>query len=338
MGGSPLAGMKVCVIGAGAIGGYFGARLAHSGAQVSVVARGRTLEALRDRGWVLESGNERVMAPVRAVTDTTALGPQDVVILAVKAYSVADVAPMVAPLLTGSTIVVPALNGVPWWFTRGGTDLPISARLASVDPDGGIERAVPIEAVIGSVVYPSCSSPEPGVCHHHSGTKLVFGDVLTTAGGAPSPRVVEFVTSMKAAGFDAEGNANIRSEVWKKLLGNACFNPVSLITGSPTDLMIDEPRIHALFVAMMQESLAVARALGIDAAIEPVARIALTRKLGHVKTSMLQDAEAGRPVEIEAILGAVIEIAGKVGIPVPICNAVYGLARMRAQTFGLLQR
>jgi len=328
--------MKVCVIGAGAIGGYFGVRLAQAGAELSVVARGRTLEALQSRGWALESGGTRTIFPVRAVASAAELGAQDVVILAVKAYSVAAVAGMVPQLLGPSTMVVPAVNGMPWWFTRGRDDLPITARLASADPDGTIERAIPIDAVIGSVVYPSCATPEPGVSLHSSGSKLVFGDVRTPAGSAPTPRVQKLVALLREAGFDAEINADIRSEVWKKLLGNACFNPVSMLTGSFTDDMIDDARIYALFVAMMQESLAVGHALGIDAGIEPPARLALTRKLGHVQSSMLQDAAAGRPLEIDAILGAVIEIADALRVPVPNCKAVYALARLRAQTFGLL--
>jgi len=329
--------MKVCVIGAGAIGGYFGVRLAHAGADVSVVARGRTLEALESRGWTLESGGTRTVVPVRAVASAAELDAQDVVILAVKAYSVADVASMVPPLLGPSTIVIPAVNGVPWWFTRGRDDLPISARLASVDPEGRIESAIPIDAVIGSVVYPSCATPEPGVSLHSSGSKLVFGDVRASASAAPSARVQSLVALLRNAGFDADANVDIRSEVWKKLLGNACFNPVSMLTASFTDDMIDDPRVYALFVAMMQENLAVGRALGIDAGIAPPARIALTRKLGHVQSSMLQDAAAGRPLEIDAILGAVIEIADALDVAVPNCKAVYALARLRAQTCGLLK-
>lgn len=327
---------KICIIGAGAVGGFFGPRLANGHAQVSVVARGRTLDALRSRGWILEGSTERIVAPVRAVADTAELGPQDIVILAVKAYSLPDVAALVPALIGPTTVVVPALNGVPWWFTRGYAGLPVSASLRSVDPDAAIEGVIPTDAVIGSVIYPSCSTPEPGVCRHHSGTRVVFGDVDTPPGAAASVRVEGFVALLKSAGFDAEVSTDIRNEVWKKLLGNACFNPVSLITGSATDLMIDDPRIHALFVAMMEETLVLGRALGIDVPIEPVDRIALTRKLGHVKTSMLQDAEAGRPVEIEAILGAVIELAAMLKVPVPACNTVYTLARMRARTFGLL--
>lgn len=328
---------RICIIGAGAIGGFFGVRLAQGHADVSVVARGRTLEALQRQGWILESNGQRSIAPVRAVADSGELGPQDVVIVTVKAYAVDQIVALIKPLLGPHTLVVPALNGVPWWFTLGDTRLPLRGRLHSVDPQGNIEAHVPIEAVLGSVVYPACSSPEPGVARHHSGTRVVFGEVTTPAGAPVSARLQGFVALLKAAGFEAEASTDIRTEVWKKLLGNACFNPVSMLTGSATDLLIDEPGIYELFTTMMNETLSVGRGLGIDAAIEPAARIAITRKLGNVKTSMLQDTESSRPVEIDAILGAVIEMASKLGIDVPVSKTVYALARMRAQTFGLLR-
>ncbi|MCB2044475.1 MAG: 2-dehydropantoate 2-reductase [Rhodoferax sp.] len=325
----------MCVIGAGAIGGFFGARMAHLGlADVSVVARGATLQALQRDGWILESGGQRIAAPVRAVPDPSQLPPQDVVLLAVKAPALAGVAARIAPLISPHTLVLPALNGVPWWFTLGRHTLPIAGGLRSTDPDGAIGRAIPVASVVGTVVYPACSSPAPGVSRHHSGSRLVFG--APDADGAAQARLQDLVGWFRCAGFDAEASGDIRTEVWKKLLGNACFNPVSMLTGSATDLLIDDPAIHALFVAMMRETLAVGAALGIDAGIEPAARIATTRLLGHVKTSMLQDAEAGRPVELDAILGALTELGGRAGVPTGTLDAVLALARMRARTFGLL--
>ncbi|MES2400752.1 MAG: 2-dehydropantoate 2-reductase [Pseudomonadota bacterium] len=327
---------KVCVIGAGAIGGFFGARLAQGHADVSVVARGATLAALQQRGWILESGGERKASPVRAVADAAGLGQQDVVILAVKSYAMATVVHMIRPLLGPKTLVLPALNGVPWWFTDAAAKLPVSGRLDSVDPFGTIEAAIPAASVMGSVVYPSCSSPEPGVARHQSGTKIVFGEPGAIAGTSPTPRLEALVSMLKAAGFDAEASIDIRTEVWKKLLGNACFNPVSLITGSATDLMIDDPGIYRLFTAMMGELLAVGKILGCAPAIAVTDRIALSRKLGNIKTSMLQDAEAGRQVEIDAILGAACELGRKVNVPTPSLDTVYALARLRAKTAGLI--
>jgi 2-dehydropantoate 2-reductase len=326
---------KVCVIGAGAIGGFFGAQLAQGHADVSVIARGATLHALRRDGWTFENAAGRTSSPVRATSDPRELGPQDIVILAVKAYALADIAPLVAPLLHSDTIVVPALNGVPWWFTLGDNGLPIADRLRSLDPDGAIEASIPTGRLVGAVVYPACSSPGPGVVRHSSGTRLVFGEpALRTA---PSERVRQLVEWLRGAGFDAEATASIRSEIWKKLLGNACFNPVSMLVGASTDKLIDDPSLHALFEAMMSETLAVGRALGLDLEIRVPDRIAVTRKLGTVKTSMLQDIEAGRQVELDAILGAVNEIATTLGQPTPINDSIFALARMRAITLGLLK-
>lgn len=331
---------SVCVIGAGAIGGFFGTRLAHAGAHVSAVARGATLQALQTQGWVLESGEgagSRIVEPVQAVADARTLGPQDVVIVAVKSYSLVDVLPLVAPLLGPETVVLPALNGVPWWFTAPAAGLPLEGRLHSADPQGLIEAAIAPERVVGCVVYPACSSPSPGVVRHHSGNRIVLGEATGRPGAAPSARVSALVSLLCRAGFAAEASADIRTELWTKLLGNACFNPVSALTGSATDLLIDDPSTHALFAALMAETLAVGRAIDIDVAIDPEARIAVTRKLGHVKTSMLQDVEAGKPIEIDAILGAVIEIARRKGVPVPASETLCTLARMRARTFGLLK-
>lgn len=323
---------KICVIGAGAIGGFFGVRLAQGFADVSVVARGAALQAIQSHGWVLEHAGARQVARVRAVADSSQLGVQDVVIIAVKAYSLADILPLLRPLLGSHTLVVPALNGVPWWFTPD-----VGNQLASTDPTGAITTAIPAHQVLGAVVYPACSTPEPGITRHNSGSQVVFGEPGAVAGSAPSPRLTTFVTLLKAAGFDAEASTDIRTEVWKKLLGNACFNPVSLLTGSATDLLIDDPGIYQLLGTMMDETLAVGASLGINPGIQVKDRIALTRKLGHVKTSMLQDVESGRAVEIDAILGAVTELARKRGIPTPTLDTVYALARMRARTFGLLK-
>lgn len=326
---------RVCVVGAGAIGGFFGAKLAQGHADVSVLARGRTLEALRRDGWVLESGNSRVASAVRASDDPHELGLQDIVFIAVKAYALADVAARIAPLLGPDTIVVPAVNGVPWWFTMGDNGLPVKRRLQSLDADGAIEAAIPFERLVGAVVYPACSSPAPGVARHHSGSRLVFGEPGRHA--APTVRVAQLVSFLRSAGFDAETTTDIRSELWKKLLGNACFNPVSVLAGCSTDQLIDDAGIYRLFEKMMAETLAVGQALGLALDIRVPDRIAVTRKLGCVKTSMLQDAEAGRPLEVDAILGAVNELAAALSQPTPANDIVYALTRMRAQVFGLLK-
>jgi 2-dehydropantoate 2-reductase len=330
--------LKLCVVGAGAIGGFFGARMAQGFADVSVIARGATLQALQRDGWVLESGGQRTASPVRAVADASRLPVQDIVLIAVKAPALPSVLAQITPLIGPQTLVLPALNGVPWWFALGPHALPFSGALQSTDPSGAIGHAIPIGSVIGTVVYPACSSPAPGVTRHNSGSKVVFGDPATPAGAPASARLASLVALFRGAGFDAEASTDIRTEVWKKLLGNACFNPVSMLTGAATDVMIDDPGIHALFVQMMQETLAVGARLGIDPGIEPAARIVVSRKLGNVKTSMLQDAEAGRAIELDAILGAVSELGHRLGVPTGTLDTVLALARLRARTFGLLTK
>jgi len=324
--------MKIGIIGAGAIGGFFAARLARRGHDVSVLARGATLDALRNHGLRLDSGGSSHSVQVNASDNAQSLGTQDVVVLAVKAPSLEQVLPALAAMRSPDTVVVPALNGLPWWYFLGTSGPLASYRLGLVDPHGAIERAAPVESVLGCVVFPACSVAAPGHVVHASGNRIVFGE---PAGGT-SARAQTLAGVFQDAGFDAEASATIRQEIWLKLLGNACFNPVSLLTRSATDLLIDDPRVHALFAQMMREALAVGAAIGIPVAIEPEQRLALTRRLGHIKTSMLQDAEASRPVEIEAILGALVEVAAAIKVPAPLLTAVYALARMHAVSAGLL--
>ncbi|MGB3066950.1 MAG: 2-dehydropantoate 2-reductase [Ottowia sp.] len=322
-------GIRVCVLGAGAIGGYLGIPIAKAGAEVSVLARGATLAVLRQSGWTLESGEDISTVHVNAVEaeGIASLGPQDVVVIAVKAYALADVVHLVPPLLGPHTVVVPALNGVPWWFTHGRAEPALAQPLAALDPAGRISAMIPGHQVLGAVVYPACSTPEPGVVRHASGSRLVFGEI---AGASSTERLSGWVNLLRQAGLDAFASSDIRAEVWMKLLGNACFNPVSVLAGCSTDQLIDNPAIFELFCALMEETLAVGRALDIPLGVTPAERIAVTRKLGNVKTSMLQDAEAGKPLEVEALIGAVVEIARRLGVPVPRGEALYALTKMRA--------
>ncbi len=324
--------MKICVAGAGAIGGFFAARLAHAGCAVSVLARGKSLEAIRKYGVRLESEGSRFAEAVRSSDRAEELGPQDLVILAIKAPALPGAAESIAALLGPGTNVVPALNGLPWWFFLDAKGALAGYRLRAVDREGILERAVPVSRVVGCVVYPACFCPEPGLVRHTGGSRIVFGE----PGGGSSARVERVAELFRGAGFAAESSEDVRSEIWAKVLGNMCFNPVSLLCGCSTDKLIDDGHVHRLFVAMMEEALALALELGINAAIEPESRLASTRKIGFVKTSMLQDAEAGRPVELEGILGTVVEAARAVGLPVPLLSAVYALSRMRAQVLGLL--
>lgn len=324
--------MKITIVGAGAIGGYFAARLSASGQQVSVLARGKNLEAIRTHGMRLDSEGKHFAERVPASDKAVDLGMQDAVIITVKAPALPAAAQSIAPLLGPQTIVIPAVNGIPWWyFLEGGGKLS-GHRLRAVDPEGATEAAISAARVVGCVVFPACSSIEPGYVRHASGNRVVFGE----PGGVSSARIAQVTEAFKAAGFGAEASDNIRREIWLKLLGNLCFNPVSALMGCTTDRMIDDPRLHALFVGVMSEALALGAALGIPVDIKPADRIAITRKLGAVKTSMLQDVEAGRPLEVEGIVGAAVEAAEAIGHPAPLLSAVYALVRRRADVLGLL--
>jgi len=324
--------MKITIVGAGAIGGYFAARLSASGQQVSVMARGKTLEAIRTHGMRLDSEGKHFAEHVPASDKAADLGVQDVVIFTVKAPALPAAAQSIAPLLGPQTIVVPAVNGIPWWYFLEGGGKLTGHRLRAVDPMGATEAAISAARVVGCVVFPACSSIEPGYVKHASGNRIVFGEPA----GAGSERVTRITDAFKAAGFGAESSDNIRREIWLKLLGNLCFNPVSALVGCSTDQLIDDPRLHALFVGVMTEALALGAELGIPVDIKPADRIAITRKLGAVKTSMLQDVEAGRPLEVEGIVGAAVEAAEAIGHPAPLLSAVYALARRRAEVLGLL--
>jgi 2-dehydropantoate 2-reductase len=228
------------------------------------------------------------------------------------------------------TVVLPAINGLPWWYFMPEGVPQQGLRLRCVDPQGDIERAVAFDHVVGLSVFASSKSPAPGVVHHTSGQRLVFGE---PAGGS-SARVDELVARFARAGFGAEASKNIRGDIWNKLLGNASFNPVSLLTQEYSDEMIDDPGLNRLFVRMMTEAIAVGEAIGLPASTQPVDRVAFARGLGHIKTSMLQDLEAGRSVEVEAILGALVECAEAAKTPAPILESVLALARGRARTIG----
>lgn len=324
--------MRICVVGAGAIGGFFAARLAKAGHDVSVLARGATLGAIGNRGLILQSDGQTIHTRPRASDNAEVLGEQDVVIFAVKSPALPKAAQQARPLIGRNTIVVPALNGVPWWYFLSGSVPLAGFRLQAVDPERQLEATLPIDRIVGCVVFPSCSTPEPGVVTHVSGNRVSFGDPF----GSPTGRTEMIAEAMGDAGFDAAAVRDIRNEIWLKLLGNLCFNPVSMLVERPTDELIDEPNLNALFESMMFEAIDLGRRIGIEVPIEPKQRIALTRRLGHVKTSMLQDLEARKPVELEAILGTVVSIAAELKHPAPLLHAVYAIAKARASGLGLL--
>lgn len=322
--------MKVCIVGAGAIGGFLGSKLAAAGASVSVLARGAKLDALRRHGWRLQSTDSVLQVPVTAADQAAALGEQDLVVIAVKGQALAELAPRLAPLIGPQTLVLPAMNGVPWWFCQG---LPAfaDAPLASIDPSGAIGRSIPFAQVIGCVVHASCTSPEPGVVRHVMGNGLIVGE---PTGGA-SARVQQLAALLEQAGFAVTVSADIRYDIWYKLWGNLTMNPVSAITGATIDRLLDDELVREFCSAAMREAAAIGRLIGCDVTQSPDERHAVTRKLGAFKTSMLQDAEAGRAIELDGIVGAVREIGRRLGVATPNIDALLGLTRLFARVHGL---
>lgn len=315
--------MKVCIVGAGAVGGLIGTRLAVSGTEVSALARGETLEALRAHGWRLKQAGALLTAPVAAAaSDARKLGPQDLVVVAVKAPVAAALAQAIVPLLGQSTIVLPAMNGVPWWFMPG---------LESIDPGGAVAKAIPLSHVIGCVVHLSASTESPGLAVHKNGMGLIIGE----PDGAASPRLETVHALLAAAGFNVTSSPAIRREAWYKLWGNLTMNPVSALTGATGDRMLDDPLVRDFCSAAMLEAQAIGAHIGCAIDQTPEERHAVTRELGAFKTSMLLDAERGRPIELDAIVTVVHELGKRTGVATPYIDGLLGLTRLFARSRGL---
>lgn len=322
---------KVCIVGAGAIGGFIGTRLAAAGrAEVSAIARGATLQALQQHGWRLSTAAGLVQAPARASSSAAELGPQDLVVIAVKGPALIQVARGIAPLLRPDTLVLPAMNGVPWWFCQGVAGFPGGA-LQSVDPGGEIAAAISFEQVLGCVVHASTSTPEPGRVQHKMGQGLIVGEPR----GSKSERAQVVADLLAHAGFDVTHSDNVRYDIWYKLWGNLTMNPVSAITGATIDRVLGDPLVREFCSAAMREAAAIGERIGCPIEQSAEDRHAITAKLGAFKTSMLQDAEAGRPIELDAIVSAVQEIGARLDQPMPHINILLGLARLFGRTHGL---
>ncbi len=320
--------MKICVYGAGAVGGLMAAWLARSGHEVSVVARGAQLDVIRRDGLRVQSKGKVESFRIKAESDPAKLGPQDYVLVTVKAQSLTGVADTIAPLLGKDTSVVTAMNGVPWWFFQGMKRQ--DTRLESLDPGGKLSRAIPAERIVGCVIHLAASTPEPGVVSHNMGSKLILGE----PGGRNTVRTKRIAEALAAAGFEIVVTDSIEKEFWVKLLGNVSFNPVSALTVTTADKLIANEEVKAYMVEIMREVLAIGRAVGVDADIDPEARIDMARALGRFKTSMHQDLEAGKPLEIDGLLAGTLEIARKAGVRAPFTESLYGLIRARAQSTG----
>ena len=323
--------MKICIYGAGAIGGFLGARLAAQGHAVAVVARGATLEALQAHGMRLRSGGTDVAPRVTASSDPAALGVQDLVVIAVKEPAMRDVAARIAPLLGPGTTVVTAMNGVQWWFFDGMPGRCAGMKLATLDPEGAIARAIPPRSVVGCVVHASCRTSEPGVVQHVMGNGLIIGE---PAGGT-SERVRQLARALNEAGFECTVSERIQQDIWYKLWGNMTMNPVSAFTGATVDRILDDELANAFCRRIMEEARAIGAAIGCQVQQTAEDRNAVARKLGAFKTSMLQDVEAGKPIELDALLTVVREIAQRVDVPAPNLEALLGLTRVFARSRGL---
>ena len=318
---------KVCIVGCGAIGGWLGAGLARAGCNVSVFARGSTLAALQSQG--LRLGVEQ--HAVKASANAAELGVQDLVVVSVKAPALKDVAHQIGPLIGPQTVVLTAMNGVPWWFFQNFGGALVGTQLQAVDAGGDIAAAIPANNVIGCVVHASCSVDAPGVIHHHFGNGLILGE----PSGLVSERVQSLAALLSQAGFAASVSAQVQKDVWYKLWGNMTVNPVSALTGATTDLILDDELVRNFVSSVMLEAKEIGNRIGIPIEQQPSDRHQVTRKLGAFKTSMLQDVEAGKAVELDALVTVVKELGTLTGVATPFTDALLGLSRLQARVRGL---
>ena len=326
--------MKICIFGAGAIGGYMGAKLAQAGAEVSLVARGPHLAAMKDKGLTLIEEDEPSTVSVTAAEDPADLGPQDYVVITLKAHSVPGVVDRLQPLLGPETTVVMGVNGVPWWYFYDLEGPYRDRRLQTVDPGDRQWDGIGPERVLGGVVYPAAEVTEPGTILHIEGNRFSLGE----PSGAKSERAQALSKALGAAGLKAPVRPKIRDEIWVKLWGNLSFNPISALTGATLDVLCADEGVgggtREVARNMMLEAQAVAEKLGVKFPIDVDRRIAGGAAVGAHKTSMLQDLERGRPMEIDALVAAVHEMGQLVGVPTPTIDTVLSLVRLRARVAG----
>ena len=327
--------MKICIFGAGAVGGVMAGWLEKAGHEVSLVARGANLAAFRSHGLRIRTNatGEILTTRPRAESDPALLGVQDYVIVSVKGQSLPEVAQAIAPLIGPDTSIVTAMNGVPWWFFDRLAHGKGKLRLESLDPGGKLAEAIPTDRLVGCVIHCAASMPEPGLINHNMGKKLIVGE----PGGKNTARTARIAEAFSAAGFECVSSGFIEKDFWVKLLGNVSFNPVSALTLATADRMIGDPLLKAYMVAVMREVLAIGRAVGVDADIDPEARIDMARVLGVFKTSMLQDMEAGKALEIDGLLCGTLEVAKHAGVAAPFTESLLGLIRVRARVSGQYQ-
>jgi len=326
--------MKICIFGAGAIGGYMGVKLAQAGADLSLVARGPHLAAMREKGLTLVEGDKTTTVPVTASDDPADLGPQDYVVITLKAHSVPPVVARMQPLLGPDTTVVMGVNGVPWWYFYGLEGPYQDRRLLTVDPGDAQWDGIGPQRVLGCVVYPAAEVDEPGTIRHIEGNRFSLGE----PDGAKSERAQALSKALGEAGLKAPVRPKIRDEIWVKLWGNLSFNPISALTGATLDVLCTDEGVgggsREVARNMMLEAQTIAEKLGVRFPIDVDRRIEGGRQVGAHKTSMLQDLERGRPMEIDALVTAVHEMGELVGVPTPTLDTVLSLVRLRARVAG----
>ena len=321
--------MKICVVGAGAIGGYLAVRLAAAGHEVSVIARGPHLAAIRQRGLTLvESGEQTTVAPAAATDDLRELGAHDIVLLALKAHQIAPVAVDLAGLLAPGGVIVTLQNGIPWWYFQKLEGEFAGRVVEAVDPGGALSRTIDPDRLIGCIAYPAAVIAEPGVIRHVEGNRFPVGEL----DGTESERVRRVSEALTGAGFKARILDDIRSEIWLKLWGNLTFNPISAMTHATLVDICQFPLSRELAAAMMTEAQAVGERLGAGFRVTMERRINGAEAVGKHKTSMLQDVEAGKPLEIDGMLGAVVELADATGIAVPALRTLYACVSLLDRT------
>jgi 2-dehydropantoate 2-reductase len=317
--------MRICIVGAGSIGGMMAVRLAASGCEVSAVARGAQLAAIRENGLTLiEADGESRTARIEASSRIGDLGAQDAIILAVKAHQLAEACEGVAQALAPGGTIVTAQNGIPWWYFQKQDGPHAGRRIESVDPGGRIAAALPIDAVLGAVVYPAAEIEAPGVIRHIEGLRFSLGEI----DGAQTARATALSETLRNAGFKAPVIGDIRSELWTKLWGNLAFNPISALTRATLADICADPGARALAASMMSEAQAIAEKLGVRFRIPLEKRIEGAAQVGAHKTSMLQDLEAGRALETDALIGAVAELGRLTGTPTPSIDAVHACVKL----------
>jgi 2-dehydropantoate 2-reductase len=309
--------VTIAIVGAGAIGGLLGAHLSRSGQDVILIARGAHLAAMRSRGLTLRSAEDEFTTNPTCTDDLSAIGAASVVFVTLKAHSFPPVAPAIGAALAKDACVVGAMNGIPWWYFP-------DRHLESVDPAGVIALSIPYERVVGCIVYPAARVVAPGVIEHEEGNRFSLGE----PDGSKSDRVQSIAATLVAAGFKAPVQTRLRNEIWLKLLGNATLNPVSALTGATLTQMFESPPSRELIRTLMEEVASVARSLDVELPISVGRRMEGAAAVGEHKTSMLQDLEAGKALEVDALLGAVVELAGDGGVEVPSLRALYGLTKL----------